>query len=79
MDQQAVRAPMDPHTTRVEQGQRLATLRRQRGLTQRQVSKWLGISRQYVGGLEHGRHPLNTKRIKLLAKLLQYRRDELRD
>lgn len=56
--------------TPAELGRRLAILRAQRGLTQRQVAEALGISRRYLSEIEAGKPSLYSDRLFRLLDLL---------
>jgi len=60
-------------------GQRVAQLRRERGLTQQAVADHLGVNHTYLSKIEHGRlpHAPSAKLIHNLAALLGANEEEL--
>jgi len=57
-------------TTSADLGRRLAALRIQRGLTQSDAARALGISRRYVSEIEGGKPSLYSDRLFRLLALL---------
>lgn len=66
-------------TKKVEEtiGQRLARLRKERGITQEEISNALEVSQPVVSDYERGGLRLHAEQIVLLAKLMRVSTDEL--
>lgn len=61
----------------VELGQKIATLRKERGLTQVQLAKFLGCSQQRIVSLEKGRRRVPVIDLPVLSKALGLSVEEL--
>jgi transcriptional regulator with XRE-family HTH domain len=55
---------------RIEFGQRLRTLRRERGWAQDELAHQAGLDRSYVGGVERGDRNVSLDNIQKLANAL---------
>jgi transcriptional regulator with XRE-family HTH domain len=51
-------------------GQRLRTLRKERGLTQEELAELSGLDRTYISGIERGRRNVALRNIEVLAQAL---------
>lgn len=60
-------------------GQRLAKLRKERGLSQEGLALKSGISRSYLGGVERGQRNISLVTIQRLAKTLEITLSHLMD
>jgi transcriptional regulator with XRE-family HTH domain len=58
-------------------GERLARLRRERGLTQTQLGEVLGVSQQHVVAFEKGRRRVPVSALPVLARTLEVSVEEL--
>ena len=73
----ATRAAQQKADPRVRFGQRLATLRKQQGLSQEGLSLESGLARSYLGGVERGQRNIALLNICRLAEALRVRPAEL--
>ena len=67
----------DEHTFFAGLGERVAQLRKARGITQVQLAEALGVSQQTVQAFEVGRRRIPVSTLRLLAKTLSLSLDEL--
>ena len=58
-------------------GERLAKLRKERGLTQTQLGETLGVSQQHVVAFEKGRRRVPISSLPILARVLEVSVEEL--
>jgi transcriptional regulator with XRE-family HTH domain len=58
-------------------GQRLALLRKQKGISQREIAKRLEVTQPLVSGWERGESRLNSETILRLSEILEISADEL--
>lgn len=76
MAKASARKPRDP---RQLFGERLATLRREKGLSQEALALESGIARSYLGGVERGQRNIALLNICRLASALDLSPSELMD
>ena len=60
-------------------GQRIRTLRKDRGLSQEQLAELSGLDRTYISGIERGIRNVALRNIEALAKALEVSMSELFD
>jgi transcriptional regulator with XRE-family HTH domain len=58
-------------------GQRVRTLRKEKGFSQEAFADFCGLDRSYVGGIERGERNISLKKIEIIAKSLDVKISEL--